>query len=431
MKRRTSQLWLSLVFLLALGGTASAPAAEVSAEWGGQVQARASLTRPGNATVYRLVGTDTAADGDGSLRLKNTTRIGYALELDAHYEARLSGGDTRRRRQRLLRLRPGLADLLPDGQDPDARRLFDFTRVVSDRAGHVLDHRLDRLSVAYRSSRGSLRLGRQALTWGNGMIFNPLDLFNPFAPTDVVRDYKTGADMAVAQAYLPGGGDLQLLYVPRRPAPGDAPHWDASSVAAKLHRFAGDLEFDLVAARHYRDTVLGGGLLGDLGDAAWRLDAVWTIPGGDLDARSFLSFVVNLDYSWTWRGRNWYGLVEYHHNDLGSTDYGRAIYEPRVRDRLLRGELFGLGRDYLALQLRWEVHPLVNLYLAPITNLAGPSGLVQPYLMWDVTGSLRATAGAVAHWGAAGTEYGGYRVAGTPFEAAPNDSAYLMLTWFF
>jgi len=404
----------------------------MATQWGGHLKARQSLTRPGDATVYRLVGTGTAVDGDANLRLKNTTRFGYALELEAHYEAWLSGGDTRRRQQRLLRLNPVATARLPaTGADLDARRLFDLTAVVSDRSDHILYHRLDRLSVAFRSSRGSLRLGRQDLTWGNGMIFNPLDLFNPFAPTDVVRDYKTGDDMAVVQAYLPDGGDLQVLYVPRRPTPGADPDWDASSVAAKLHRFAGDLEFDLMAARHYRDTVLGGGLLGEIGDAAWRLDAVWTVPGGDLDARSFLSFVVNLDYSWTWRGRNWYGLVEYHHNDLGTTDYGRALYEPRIRDRLRRGELFGLGRDYLALQLRWEVHPLVNLYLAPITNLDGPSGLVQPYLMWDVTGSLRATAGAVAHWGAAGTEYGGYRVAGTPFEAVPGDSAYLMLTWYF
>jgi hypothetical protein len=25
------------------------------------------------------------------------------------------------------------------------------------------------------------------LTWGNGMLFNPMDLFNPFAPTDFVH----------------------------------------------------------------------------------------------------------------------------------------------------------------------------------------------------------------------------------------------------
>ena len=316
-------------------------------------------------------------------------------------------------------------------EEMDDRRLFDFTQVVSDRAGHVLYHRLDRLSVGLRTARGSLVVGRQALTWGNGMIFNPMDLFNPFSPTDVVRDYKTGDDMVTGRAYLPGGGDLQVLWVPRRRAAGGDVDWDASSAAAKLHRFAGDIEFDLMAARHYRDTVLGAGLLGEIGDAAWRADAVWTVPGSDLHHRTYLSLVVNLDYSWTWHGRNWYGLVEYFHNDLGSTDYGRALYEPWIRDRLARGELFGLGRDYLAAQLRWEVHPLVNLYLAPITNLADPSGLVQPYLVWDVTGSLRATAGALVYWGAAGTEYGGYRIAGTAFQAAPADSTYLMMTWFF
>ena len=430
---RASGLFGLLLLLSVMRPAAACPAAETTMAWGGHLKTRGSLSSPDEATVYRLVGTGPAYDGDADLRLKHRTRMGEAFQLDVHYEAWLTGGDTRRSRWRLAATPAApaalrLADY--DGAD-DSRRLFDLTRVVSDRADHRLYHRLDRLSLSFRPPWGTVTLGRQALTWGNGLIFNPMDLFNPFAPTDVVRDYKVGDDMAVVQIDLGGGGDLQVLYVPRRPADGADPAWDASSLAAKAHGFAGRIEFDLMAARHYRDIVLGGGLAGEVGDAAWRADTVWTLPGADCDGRSYLSFVVNLDYSWTWHQRNWYGLVEYLHNDLGGTDYASAPFEPRIGDRLARGELFGLGRDYLALQLRWEIHPLLNLYLTPITNLADPSGLVQPYLVWDVTQNLRATAGAVAYWGASETEYGGYRLAGTAFMTAPADTVFVMLTRYF
>ena len=76
-------------------------------------------------------------------------------------------------------------------------------------------HRLDRLSLTFTPSWGLVRIGRQAVTWGNGLVFNPMDLFNPFAPTAVQRDYKIGEDMAYAQVPI-GMAETQLLYLPRR-----------------------------------------------------------------------------------------------------------------------------------------------------------------------------------------------------------------------
>jgi hypothetical protein len=72
------------------------------------------------------------------------------------------------------------------------------------------------LNFTFKPSWGSVRIGRQAITWGNGLIFNPMDLFNPFPPADIQRDYKVGDDMALAQVALPYSADLQLLYVVRR-----------------------------------------------------------------------------------------------------------------------------------------------------------------------------------------------------------------------
>ena len=69
--------------------------------------------------------------------------------------------------------------------------------------------------MTFERDWGLARIGRQAVTWGNGFLFNPMDLFNPFAPTQIDRDYKIGDDMIFTQFPLKQTGDLQLLYVPR------------------------------------------------------------------------------------------------------------------------------------------------------------------------------------------------------------------------
>ena len=73
-------------------------------------------------------------------------------------------------------------------------------------------------------------MGRQAVSWGNGMVFQPLGLFSPFAPTTVDRDYKAGDDLLLVERLFANGSDLQLLLVGRRDADG-ALSGSASSAA--------------------------------------------------------------------------------------------------------------------------------------------------------------------------------------------------------
>ena len=37
------------------------------------------------------------------------------------------------------------------------------------------------------------------MSWGNGLVFQPMDLFNPFTPTAVDRDYKPGNDLLLVE----------------------------------------------------------------------------------------------------------------------------------------------------------------------------------------------------------------------------------------
>jgi hypothetical protein len=54
-------------------------------------------------------------------------------------------------------------------------RLFSLTHVISDDENRLMYHRLDRLSATYTNEIITVRAGRQAQTWGNGLVFNPMD----------------------------------------------------------------------------------------------------------------------------------------------------------------------------------------------------------------------------------------------------------------
>jgi hypothetical protein len=172
-------------------------------------------------------------------------------------------------------------------------------------------------------------------------------------------------------------------------------------------------------------------MTGTLGDAAWRVDGTWTFLHESEPRSGYLSLVANLDYAWTAWGRNWYGCLEGYFNGLGSRKGERSLQEPVLMKRVARGELFTLGRLYLAGHLCFEAHPLVNLYLTAIVNLDDGSSLYQPRLVWDMTQDLQVTAGVNLNGGPSGTEFGGIPLAGTDVTLANPASAFVWLTWYY
>lgn len=402
-------------------------------QWGGHVKVRGSVLWPDNESYFQPVGTDPYYDGHTEVRLKSKLFFGEWGDFETHYEAILSGGDSRRKGKALERLYPNLFSTGVIARDPisDKRRLLDLTKTVDEDDNYIIYHRLDRLCLTLLPKWGVVRMGRQAVTWGNGLLFNPMDIFNPFSPSDIEREYKTGDDMVSTQFSMKKTGDFQLLYVPRRdPVSGDV-KWNQSSLAGKLHFAKGVTEFDIMAAKHYKDAVVGFGSTGYLGNAAWRLDGTWTFLDEDRGNDNYLSLVANMDYSWVWWKKNLYGYLEYYFNGLCHDRYTEEYSDPDVSERIDRGELFTLGRNYLSGHIRVELHPLFNVYLTMINNLADPSGSLQPRAVWDITQDMQITLGSNLYFGGKDTEYGEYKIASTNFRNNTPNSAFLWLTYFF
>jgi len=226
-------------------------------------------------------------------------------------------------------------------------------------------------------------------------------------------------------------GGIQLLYVPRRDPADHNVKWSNSSLAGKFHFATGTTEFDIMAAHHYEDFITGIGSSGYFMDAAWRLDATWTFLNEDTDRNGFLSLVANIDYSWVWWKKNFYGFMEFYFNGIGNENYSEAISDSAITERLTRGDLFVLGKKYLSTGIQIELHPLFNTYLTVISNLADPSGILQPRVVWDLTEEIQCTLGGNIYYGSSETEFGGLNIPGTNYSYKVLDNAFLWLTYFF
>jgi hypothetical protein len=408
---------------------------DVGMDWGGHLRGAGTITFIDDDSIYQYVDTGSYVDGQIELRLKNRLYLDSCWELQTHYELVALGGDTYENNQALEQRFPALTNkglFVPQTIDDDSR-LFDLARQLDEEDRYQVYHRLDRLHLTYAADWGTLRIGRQALSWGDGMVFHPMDLFNPFAPVTVQRDYKAGDDMAHLQFPI-NTADMEVLYLPRRDIESGNVQHDASSYALKYHTPAGPLEMDFMAAWHYDEGVVGMGGSGYMGNAVWRINTTYTHLSEEKQKEGFFQLVANADYAWMWGGKNVYGLVEFFYNGLGRTrHYDNVVTDKDLVERLGRGELYTIGQYYLAGQVQIELHPLVQMHTTAIVNAGDPSGVLQPQTSWDITGDLQLIFGALWNWGGDGSEYGGYDITamGSPIRIAPADRIYFWLTYYF
>jgi len=419
-RRLTGLVCLTSTLLLPWG----AHAADVDVT--GRISPQAAVTTYPPSSVFSDVFGSSSADTSFDARVVFTLdHEGFSLDIDSQLI-----GVWADRLELSRELPPELAVLYPHLPN-DRTRLFDLTHVFNDAGKTATLHRLDRLVAGFATDRVVVRAGRQAITWGNGLVFTVMDIFNPFDPSAVDKEYKTGDDMLYAQLLRNNGDDLQsVLVVRRNPVTGDI-EADQSSLAAKYHHVGPSWEVDALAARHYGDTLLGAGANLNVGGGVVRGDLVVA----DTDDGVIPSLVASWSQSWTWGGANVSGLVEYFYNGFGQNDgcYSPICLadNPELYTRLGRGELFNVGRHELALSAMIEVTPLFLVTPNVFINVQDPSALLQLVFQNDLRENLLLWSAVTVPLGADGTEYGG-PAAGIPGRfLSTGPGASLQLVWYW
>ena len=351
------------------------------------------------AYAFTLAGPVTDASG-GSRSAASFTRarlMGAAsagpLALDAAYEQTLLAvSETGTGLTALLPGAPrGVGDWLPlDGvlwTDPHA----------------AWRNRVDRLSIAAPLGPARVTAGRQAISWATTLFLTPADPFAPFDPADPFREYRTGVDAARAR-FDPGAFSQVDLVV--RPA--DTRAGKTITALARGLTKRGVWDLSAWAGALHDDPAAAIAAAGTVGGSAIRAEGeLRRVP----DATPVWRSALGLDRRVSALERDLTLVLEWQHDGFGAA---RAADLPAVAQSppALRGELQVYGRDELAVQASWQVHPLAAIELVTLLNLRDGSALWAPGLTFSATewlslrlgGDLGSGAGTTG--GAPVSEYG-------------------------
>lgn len=368
---------------------------------GGALVALVVLARPagaepwklgGDARYYQFLRLDDPGGGRreaelGVFRLKLDGRLGPSLTTEAHGVAAVTS--------------PGTAPSVSIASGTTRRLLELQATVGGDDARATFE--IDRLDIVWE--RGGVRLvaGRQAITWGVSFFWPVLDLFAPFPPERIDREYKPGVDAARAVVSLGRLSQVEAVAA----AQGRDLHDDGSlAVLARVNLgpadvgvMAGRFHGDLVAGGFVTANVAGTGLRGEVAftdsadpyDRTLGRERFWRATAG-VDRQLTPTLSLTAEVSW-----NGFGARE-------PRDYARVAAADRVR----RGEVASLGMLYSGASLTWQAHPLVTVTGTALVNLGDGSVLLLPRAAWSLSDAISLEAGGVFGAGA------GRRGDGTP-----------------
>ena len=373
----------------------------------------------GPDSVQAAIGDRTADDALGNLRLTWQPTWGSWSAM-VHYEVSAEDGPS----VALAHLESGLIPQPPS-------TWFNLTDTFENHGSLVAQQSIDRLAVTYATPDLVVRVGRQALTWGSGLVFRPMDLFDPFSPSATDTEYKPGVDMLYVQRLFADGSDVQLIVAPRPDHIGGAPTLDSSSAALHLQTTILGHQTTWLVARDHGDWVAALGVNGALSGATWNVELVPTIERG---GHTRVSALANISDAVTLGGHNATLFAEYFHNGFGVAGSASSLtaLPPDLLDRLARGQLFDTRRDYLAGGLTIEVNPLLSASPTLIANLDDGSAFLLFAASYSLADNATLVAGAQAPIGRRGSEFGGLPLApgGGPLLAAPAQ-IYLQLRRYF
>jgi hypothetical protein len=277
-----------------------------------------------------------------------------------------------------------------EGAEPAAPWLrLQGTLVDRRRVGWT--HGVDRLSFSFQpGERVRITAGRQTVSWATTLYFTPADPFVPFDPAAPFREYRAGVDALRAVVFTGPFSEVDAVIRPA-PAPGGGETWTA---LLRGQRLVAGWEVSAWGGMVHDEGAVALATSGSLGE--WGIRAEGAVR--DTDDGTVLRGALGVDRLFELRGRDFRTVVEVQHDGFGA---GRAseLLPTAFSAPALRGELPVLGRQALAANGSWQVHPLVSVSLFSLVGLRDGSALVSPGLNWSLGDEVSLRLGGFAGLG--------------------------------
>lgn len=278
---------------------------------------------------------------------------------------------------------------------------------VSGSASGGWRHEIDRAHARVRLRRADLTIGRQAIGWGRGVMFTSVDLFAPFSPLEVDREWRAGVDAVRADIRLTDRSSIDLVG-----AFGTV--LDESAFGARARGYAGRIDVEVVGGRRGRDLFSGLTSSAAIGDAEVHGEAaafrVPSGPGHDVVWKA----VAGGSYRFP-AGAGVLACAEYHYSGFGAEHPEEILAQfstPEFVGRFIRGDMQMLSRHAVGVTGAYEASPEITYSAHWLHNPGDRSGIVAPALTYtfndalSVLGSVYVPYGRPPERGVLRSEYG-------------------------
>lgn len=317
---------------------------------------------------------------------------------------------------------------------------FDWTDTILDNPDLFWNQSLYRAYAVVRAPQANLTVGRQRISWGTALFWNPTDVFNPTSPLQIEPDEKVGVDAINLEIPL-GGLTLANLvvssskkYVVPTPAEllamGLTPEELArlasqppdlgllasvldeektSAVAGRFRTTVGTYDLSLIGGEFDENRFIGANWSGYIKDAGFRGEFTYTFSE---DLPDYFRFVTGVDYAFS---NTLYFVAEYFYNGQAE-----KFSDAEVLDAQLAGELVTLNPHFLNFGTTYDLTPLLKLQLYGIWDMKGEGVFVNPEVYYSARANLDVRVGAQLFTGNRGSDF-----------ADTGNIYYVKLEWFF
>ncbi|MDR2802327.1 MAG: hypothetical protein LBB31_03825, partial [Prevotellaceae bacterium] len=312
----------------------------------------------------------------------------HSLSVNAGVRNRLFAG-------RLIAQIPQYGDIL--AQDDGLVRL---SYNLFNTKGGIFNTSLDRLYLDYSYKNIQVKIGRQRINWGIGLVWNPNDIFNAFSYIDFDYEERPGSDAVSFTWYRSSTSSLDAVYkIDERPNDSLYNH----TIAARYLFNSGIYDWQVIVGKCRDDAVAGFGWSGGIGKVSFRGEAAVFVPvlkKAD-NNKTAISATFELDYTFT---NSLYLHGAFLFTSLGTIkrEGGISLLDPSGNmsaKRLSTGmfELFG--------NISYPFSPIVNGGLAVIFNPADQSAYLAPTASVSLADNLELSAVAQILSGKENSEY--------------------------
>ena len=255
---------------------------------------------------------------------------------------------------------------------------------------------VDRVNVTFSLPWADFTVGRQAVTFGKAYFWNPLDVFFPFDPQQLDRDYKPGVDAFRLDVPIGLFSGVNFLYVLGREKDVSGQYvdgssfydasWTGSSLLVRAFTTAADWDLSLMAGKVYGGWLAGGGASGEIGPLEVRFEAAQFLARQDdrlpcpMHGKLYedhLMAVAGIGH----RFENTLTLeLEYLYNGAGDPDNLEASFL-----RVLHGITPHAGRHLTGFMVSYEFLPILLGQMVWLHSISDDSGVVQPSLQLSLS----------------------------------------------